>query len=319
MSLATKEMITPLISIIVSFSLNVLGDYILVGRLNMGLKGAAIATSLSSMVASLCALKNLCKNYGISASSFFQGVARNAGVAPLKQNSSFKQSTKQWLQSSRARLAPFGSTSFSIFMGQMASALTYSAGAHVTSYCPENMSRTIQVGAHQLCLQIWWLLSSASVPLMLVAQACLPSDIRSRDWTRCNDMSDLLTSYSAIIGAVLGISSYVWIVFAPNMVTASYEIQSVMKSVAWQIALSQFAIDMSTTMNGLLIGAGMRMEYITSCVVSTGLTWLFYAFSIHQKLGLKGTWNGLLAFSSLRFLFNGLYYRKFKRTISGGD
>jgi Na+-driven multidrug efflux pump len=47
--LGAKDSVTPLIAVLYSTVVNIFGDYILVSRLGMGLRGAAIATTLSQV------------------------------------------------------------------------------------------------------------------------------------------------------------------------------------------------------------------------------------------------------------------------------
>jgi len=55
--LGAKDSVTPLIAIVYSTVVNIIGDFLLVNRLGMGLRGAAIATTL----AQVSALAILCK------------------------------------------------------------------------------------------------------------------------------------------------------------------------------------------------------------------------------------------------------------------
>lgn len=47
--LGAQDSVTPLISIVYSTLVNIVGDYLLVNRLRMGLRGAAIATTLAQV------------------------------------------------------------------------------------------------------------------------------------------------------------------------------------------------------------------------------------------------------------------------------
>ena len=68
-SLGTQHIIAPIISIIISLLINIFGDYIFISIFKLGLKGAAIATTLSSIIGSSLAVYILLYTYYTSYTS----------------------------------------------------------------------------------------------------------------------------------------------------------------------------------------------------------------------------------------------------------
>jgi len=89
--LGAKDSVTPLIAILYSTVVNVIGDYILVNRFNMGLQGAAIATTLAQWAATAAmigpAKRELVKDHNLGilrrAPSVVTGRAFLAFAAPV--------------------------------------------------------------------------------------------------------------------------------------------------------------------------------------------------------------------------------------------
>lgn len=81
------------------------------------------------------------------------------------------------------------------------------------------------------------------------------------------------------------------------------------------VILSQFIICITTVIDGIFIGSNHIQQYAMASIFSTSTAWIYYYFvSIKNKLGVIGTWKGLLIFSITRLLFY-LSYISFHKII----
>lgn len=199
-SLGTQKMLPPVLAVSTAFFVNIIGDWLLVSRLGLGLSGASAATCLSSIVGSLVAIcaiafsetrlqqdKNIDKNsvYGRKIREDEKEVKLDCSlVLELPSARAFNIDT----------MRSFCSISVPLFVGSMLSTLTYSAGSIITAAVKGLAQQTvygagvgvaagvavtaatIEGAAHQIALQLWWFLSFFSVPFSLAAQSIIPRD-----------------------------------------------------------------------------------------------------------------------------------------------
>lgn len=318
-SLGVQNIKAPILSLSLAFIFNTLGDFLFIGPLKMGLEGAAIATMLSSYIGSLVALIYLKTTYKIS--------FRKSSIEP-------------------PMLRKFFSASTAIFAGVMLNTLTYSMGAKLTSFAGgqagidamkataqattlaakelalASMASvakicTIEVAAQQIAMQLWWFLSFFGSPLCLVAQALLPRDLGAGRYNKAKYLTKLLMFMSVVVGVVTtAISVLVPIVF-PATFTSNIQIQDAVLRIIPQSSLSLFVIVIATMLDGAYIGAGMLKEYAFTGFVSTAAAWLYYLHSIRSRLGLVGTWNGLLIFCLARMTMFTIMFPALWARISG--
>ena len=179
------------------------------------------------------------------------------------------------------------------------------------------MLSTVQVAAHQIVMQSWWFLSYFSSPFSLVAQAVIPKDLIKGNTKRVKRMAALLLKLTAAAGGVIVTAINVLLILQfPGTFTKNLDIQSIARNVLLPSSVSLFIICMSTVSDGIFIGCNAVQDYLAASVLSTTAAWLYYAFSINNKLGLTGAWNGLLIFSVVRM---GYYCTKYGKLWASVD
>jgi Na+-driven multidrug efflux pump len=161
----------------------------------------------------------------------------------------------------------------------------------------------ISVAAHHIVMQVWWLLSYFSFPLALVAQAVYPKDLASKNPERVKAMTRLLMKLAVVVGLATTAVSVALPVWAPQTFTRDLAVQAAVRSVTMQSGVSMFLICLATVLDGVFIGCGRLKDYVRVSILSTSIAWLYYAYAITQRLGITGTWNGLLIFSITRLAY----------------
>jgi Na+-driven multidrug efflux pump len=323
-SIAMQDSIAPVLSIVTAFIFNVLGDYVLVGRMGYSLTGAAIATALSSYLGSFVALRHIFKTNKIR----LPRTARTEEGNKDDKIDAVNSSNKRWGRRrggggimwrrifNKQGMEMFFTASGPLLAGAMVNTMTYSAGARIASFTQDPMLSTVQVAAHQIVMQSWWFLSYFSSPFSLVAQAVIPKDLIKGNTKRVKRMAALLLKLTAAAGVIVTAINVLLILQFPGTFTKNLEIQSIARNVLLPSSVSLFIICMSTVSDGIFIGCNAVQDYLAASVLSTTAAWLYYAFSINQKLGLTGAWNGLLIFSVVRM---GYYCTKYGKLWASVD
>ena len=323
-SIAMQDSIAPVLSIVTAFIFNVLGDYVLVGRMGYSLTGAAIATALSSYLGSFVALRHIFKTYKIRLPRTAKTEEGNKDDKIDAVNSSNKRWGRRrgggsimWRRLfNKQGMEMFFTASGPLLAGAMVNTMTYSAGARIASFTQDPMLSTVQVAAHQIVMQSWWFLSYFSSPFSLVAQAVIPKDLIKGNTKRVKRMAALLLKLTAAAGVIVTAINVLLILQFPGTFTKNLDIQSIARNVLLPSSVSLFIICMSTVSDGIFIGCNAVQDYLAASVLSTTAAWLYYAFSINQKLGLTGAWNGLLIFSVVRM---GYYCTKYGKLWASVD
>lgn len=310
-SIAMQDSVAPVLSIVTAFFINVLGDYVLVGRLGYGLSGAAIATTVSSYLGSMVALRHLFKRYDIRIP---RSVSSSAAAVGGAVDSSGPIAWGKILN--RRGLAMFFTASGPLLAGAMVNTLTYSAGARIASFTANPALSTIEVAAHQVVMQSWWFLSYFSSPLSLVAQAVIPKDLVKGDTRRARRMVVLLLQLAGVVATVVTVLNVLLITQFPGVFTKNLEIQRIVRSVLIPSSVSLFVICMTTATDGIFIGCGRVRDFLNASVISTTAAWVCFAYSITNRMGLSGAWNGLLTFSVFRMLYYLVTFRSLWSSVS---
>jgi putative MATE family efflux protein len=309
-SIAMQDSVAPVLSIVTAFLVNVLGDYVLVGRLGYGLSGAAVATTVSSYLGSMVALRHLFKRYDIRIPRNVRSSAAGAGAANISGPIAWGKILN------RRGLAMFFTASGPLLAGAMVNTLTYSAGARISSFTVNPALSTIEVAAHQVVMQSWWFLSYFSSPLSLVAQAVIPKDLVKGDSRRAQRMVVLLLQLAGVVAAVVTVLNVLLITRFPGIFTKNSEIQQIVRRVLVPSSISLFVICMTTAADGIFIGCGRVRDFLNASVISTTAAWVCFAYSIWNRMGLSGAWNGLLTFSVFRLLYYLVTFKSLWSSVS---
>jgi len=289
-SLGVQEMLAPLLLIFTSLLVNVVGDVYLIPR--HGLYGAALATVAASYMGMVAGLTRLLSIYNVN---FWTLGSRKFAA----DGGSTERGVVAWFQRLKAQLAPFWSTSGPLFVGKLTDALTYSSGAFVTAACNPKILTQVSA-AHQIVLQTWWFLSFCPTSLAMTAQSYLPKDLASSNLRHGRALIFMLLKLGFALSVCQGCIQWILPHCFPTLFTDSLEIQNLVMSVVMQSSLSQFVLDLATSMDGMFIGSGRLRYYMFTCAVSTLSAWTWFYYSIANNAGLTGYWNGVLLFSCVR-------------------
>ena len=326
-SIAMQDVMAPILSIITAFLVNVFGDFVLVGKLGYGLSGAAAATTISSYLGSFVALKHIIKRYNIKLPHTRENTAlarddkvtngRKIEVKNDNNDNINKNKKIAWDQIvSKKGLNMFFSASGPLLIGALVNTLTYSAGARIASFTKSPTQATLEIAAHQIVMQSWWFLSYFSSPFSLVAQAVIPKDIIKNDNKRVRKMITLLLQLTSIVGILVTLCNIFMIKSFPGIFTQNMTIQKIFQNVLIPSSLSLFIICLSTVSDGIFIGCNFISDYLKASYLSTLAAWIYYSYSIKNKLGIIGAWNGLLIFSVVRMSFYLIVYPKLWSSFS---
>eukprot|EP00550_Attheya_septentrionalis_P005846 CAMPEP_0198285888 /NCGR_PEP_ID=MMETSP1449-20131203/5129_1 /TAXON_ID=420275 /ORGANISM="Attheya septentrionalis, Strain CCMP2084" /LENGTH=556 /DNA_ID=CAMNT_0043983501 /DNA_START=313 /DNA_END=1983 /DNA_ORIENTATION=+ len=155
--LGAKDSITPLVAILYSTVINVIGDYILVSRLGMGLKGASIATTLAQWAATISligpARRALLNGGGLQLLGSSRKVADGGTTNDVVTSKTFLKFAAPVLTLIIGKIAAFG------FMTNAAAALP---------------GQPMTLAAHQICLSLFFFMSPFLEVMSQTAQTFLP-------------------------------------------------------------------------------------------------------------------------------------------------
>lgn len=159
-------------------------------------------------------------------------------------------------------------------------------------------------------MQTWWFLSYFSSPLSLVAQAIIPKDLVKNDKKRIKSMIKLLLQLTLIISVSVCMVNSILILLMPSTFTVDVAIQNIIKNVILQSNINLFLICFATVSDGIFISLNYINEYLYASILSTVMSWMYYIFSIRNRLGIVGVWNGLFVFSIVRMMYYLFNYKK---------
>ena len=149
--LGAKDSVTPLIAILYSTVVNTAGDYLLVNRFQMGLQGAAIATTLAQWAATLALL----------------GPARGKLVKNHRLEMWRKQTVVEGGVSGRSFLS-FAAPVLTLILGKLAA---FGFMTHAAAALP---GQPITLASHQIILSLFFFVSPFLEVISQTAQTFLP-------------------------------------------------------------------------------------------------------------------------------------------------
>lgn len=195
--------------------MNLVGDYVLVVVLKMSLFGAAAATAIASWVGSALALGMLSR-------------------------------TVRWritLPRGYADIAPLLAVSGALLVAQVTNSVTYSFTTAVAS-----RAGTGPAAAHQIALQIWWLLSYFPVPLYIAAQSILAG--ASRNPRRGRVGVHVLCQIGAWLALALAAANAAVSLGSAGGFTADAGVLALVAGVTVPAAIAQLLATVNTTLEG---------------------------------------------------------------------
>mmetsp|Transcript_17745 Transcript_17745/g.29959 ORF Transcript_17745/g.29959 Transcript_17745/m.29959 type:complete len:568 (-) Transcript_17745:126-1829(-) len=226
--LGAKDSVTPLVSILYSTIVNVFGDYLLVSKLHMGLKGAAIAT-LCAQLAGTIAMIPAARRKLLSKGS-------SLGLLP-------RWMTKRQPDEISARtFLKFAAPVLTLILGKI------SAFGFMTNAAAGLPGQPATLAAHQIALSLFFFASPFLEVISQIAQAFLPTYTvlpkeergRKADVAEWHAASERFVFRLEKVGLGVGvlIASVVGsiVAFAPGIVTKDAGVQAAAKPLALILA-----------------------------------------------------------------------------------
>ena len=186
------------------------------------------------------------------------------------------------------------------------------------------LSGTTALAAHQVTLQVWWLLSFLPEPMSVAAQTLITRDMKDRQH-RVPKLIKTLFGMSGVLGlAAAGATAAV--LRAPaiaSTLVADVTVQKLMASLVPFAVLSQSYCPIATLSDGVCIGLGSFGHLPVIMVASFLATVAGLGMVASNNLGVVGVWgcmNVFLASRILGHLIMSTKLRKYlKKAFSGGD
>jgi len=261
--LGAKDSVTPLVSILYSTIVNVCGDYLLVNRFHMGLKGAAIAT-LCAQLAGTVAMIGPARRELLSKGS-------SLGLLPrwITKRAPDEINAKTFLK--------FAAPVLTLILGKI------SAFGFMTNAAAGLPGQPATLAAHQIALSLFFFASPFLEVISQLSQAYLPSygvlpkEERGRkanaaEWkAESNRLVFRLEKVGILVGALMaGVVGGI-IAFLPGIVTKDATVQTAVKPLAATLAAGVALTAPVAVSEGTLI-ARKELSYLAGVYfVSTAL------------------------------------------------
>ena len=245
--LGAKDSVTPLIAVIVSTIVNVLGDLLCVCKLQMGTKGAALATLFAQLAGTLAMLRP----------------ARRELLAPGGRKEAVEKVPDSRVSS--ASFLSFAAPVITLILGKLAA---FGVMTHVAAALPGEAS----LAAHQIVLSLFFFLSPFLEVISQTAQAFLPIYFTKSDDERYADSADRLSSRLLRLGVVVGggVSLLAASIprFFPWMLTNDLGVQAAVRPLALPLALGGLLTAPVAVSEGILL-ARRELKFLAGTYLLT--------------------------------------------------
>jgi len=261
--LGAKDSVTPLVAIAYSTAVNLVGDYLLVSRFHMGLKGAAIATLCAQLAGTIAMIRPARKKLLSKGSSL--------GLLP------------RWITNSAPdaingkTFLKFAAPVLTLILGKI------SAFGFMTNAAAGLPGQPQTLAAHQIALSLLFFASpfleviSQTAQTFLPAYGVLPKEQRGKkadvkEWKAASSKLVLrLEKVGLMVGAMIASVVGSIIAFTPGIVTKDLAVQAAAKPLAAILAAGAFLTAPVAVSEGTLI-AQKELSYLAGVYfVSTAL------------------------------------------------
>lgn len=243
-SLACHDAWTPLRIFAVAGLLNIVGDVVLTLQLGLGATGAAIATTAAQVVAALYYVvksMRLKENHNHSKTNSNSGTQRQQ---PRGVRLAWKGPP------SRAMIRAFWPVALSVLLRECGNMTAYSLMTRTAA----SMGAAV-LAAHQVTLQVWWLLSYIPEPNVVAAQTLIGRDIRARPW-RVPKLVKILFGTSLGLGfAVAALTGLVLTLpMLARVIVADGSVRALLRQTAPYAVLAQITCCVGEMTGGVCVG-----------------------------------------------------------------
>lgn len=272
---------------------NLIGDVWLTLMKGWGATGAATATVAAQVAAALY--------YAVTSARLEKGV--EASSKPLRDV------TLVWRGlPSKHVVKTFMNVAVALFSRSIGLMLAYSMLTRTAA-----LSGTLALAAHQVTLQVWWLLSFLPEPMSVAAQTLITRDMKDREHrvpklikTLYGMSSTLGVSAAALTFAVLKNSS------VTSALVADVSVQKKIATLVPFAALSQAYCPIATISDGVCIGLGSFSQLPAIMLGSFFTTAVGLSVVASQGLGVVGVWACMNVFLSSRIAGHAILSKKLR-------
>jgi Na+-driven multidrug efflux pump len=262
---------------------NLIGDVYLTLFKGMGATGAAIATVVAQIGAAVY--------YAVTTSRLDKSV--EASSQPKRDVA------LTWKGfASKSMLQTFASVAITLFSRSIGMMMSFSLLTRAAA-----LSGTAALAAHQVTLQVWWLISFLPEPMSVAAQTLITRDMNERP-SRVPKLIKTLYQMSAVLGVSASILTLVAL-SAPSIVGALVADVSVQKLIASLVpfaVLSQGYCPLATLSDGVCIGLGSFGHLPGIMISSFAATSAALSLVAKYNLGVVGVWGCMNVFLGTRVL-----------------
>ncbi|KAL7469484.1 hypothetical protein ACHAXS_009740 [Conticribra weissflogii] len=178
------------------------------------------------------------------------------------------------------------------------------------------LSGTMALAAHQVTLQVWWLMSFLPEPMSVAAQTLITRDMKDRP-DRVPRLIKTLFGMSSVLGVAAAAATCV-ILRAPGVASAlvaDVSVQKLMASLVPFAVLSQSYCPLATLSDGVCIGLG-SFAHLPSIMVGSFLTTAAgLAVVASRGLGVVGVWGCMNVFIASRIVGHVLLSTKLRQYV----
>lgn len=245
--LGAKDSVTPLIAVVATTIVNVVGDLALVCGKGMGVAGAAVATLLAQWAGTIAMLRP----------------AKRELLAPGGRREALEKFPEGKV-SSRSFLA-FAAPVLTLILGKLAA---FGVMTHVAASLPGEAT----LAAHQIVLSLFFFVSPFLEVISQTAQAFLPQFFTHRDDVRYGRKADALSSWllrlGVAVGAVVACLAASVPKFFPQILTNDPGVQAAVRPLALPLVLGALLTAPVAVSEGILL-AKRELGYLAGVYVLT--------------------------------------------------
>jgi putative MATE family efflux protein len=294
-SLGRQDAWTPLKIFLTAGLLNVIGDVWLTLHLNWGVTGAAVATLASQ----------------VTAAGYY--CYKSMNPSPNNKKGTVRLTYKGLPD--KELLRKFSSMAFSLLL----KAIT-TMGAYSLLTKSASTMGAMSLAAHQVTLQVWWLLSYIPEPASTAAQSLVARDMKERPW-RVPKLVKVLYGSSLITGAVIAAVTGI-VLTVPRlsgMIVADPVVKSLLLATAAPAMLAQVVCSVGSLSDGLAIGSG-DYKYLP---LNSSLALVNLVIALHmvsrRGLGVAGVWMASSVFFISRLVGHLALSKKLRVLLCGSS
>eukprot|EP00986_Skeletonema_menzelii_P013101 scaffold7444_cov149-Skeletonema_menzelii.AAC.2 len=275
---------------------NLIGDVWLTLMKGWGATGAATATVAAQIAAALY--------YVVTSARLEKGV--DASSQPLRDVALVWRGLP-----SNHVVKTFMNVAVALFSRSIGLMLAYSMLTRTAA-----LGGTLALAAHQVTLQVWWLLSFLPEPMSVAAQTLITRDMKDRQH-RVPKLIKTLYGMSATLG--VSAAALTFAVLKNSHVTSALVADvSVQKMIATMVpfaALSQAYCPIATISDGVCIGLSSFSQLPTIMLGSFFMTAVGLSLVASHGLGVVGVWACMNVFLSSRILGHSILSKKLRKYL----